>query len=58
MSVDRILLKGGCVLTLDPDIGNYRQADVLIEGTYGSLRDPTITRALSRGKEPTSLAGV
>ena len=33
MSVERILLKGGCVLTLDPDIGNYRQGDVLIEGT-------------------------
>ena len=33
MSIDRILLKGGCVLTLDPDIGNYRQADVLIEGS-------------------------
>ena len=26
-------LKGGCVLTLDPDIGNYRTADVLIEGS-------------------------
>jgi len=33
MAVDRTLLKGGCVLTLDPDIGNYRQGDVLIEGT-------------------------
>jgi cytosine/adenosine deaminase-related metal-dependent hydrolase len=33
MPVDRILLKGGCVLTLDPDIGNYRQGDVLIEGS-------------------------
>jgi 5-methylthioadenosine/S-adenosylhomocysteine deaminase len=33
MSIDRILLKGGCVLTLDPDIGNYRQGDVLIEGS-------------------------
>jgi 5-methylthioadenosine/S-adenosylhomocysteine deaminase len=33
MSVERILLKGGCVLTLDPDIGNYRQGDVLIEGS-------------------------
>jgi 5-methylthioadenosine/S-adenosylhomocysteine deaminase len=32
MAVDRILLKGGCVLTLDPDIGNYRTGDVLIEG--------------------------
>jgi cytosine/adenosine deaminase-related metal-dependent hydrolase len=33
MSIERILLKGGCVLTLDPDIGNYRTADVLIEGS-------------------------
>src|SRR5688572_1251832 len=33
MSIERILLKGGCVLTLDPDIGNYRQGDLLIEGT-------------------------
>ena len=33
MAVERILLKGGCVLTLDPGIGNCRQADVLIEGT-------------------------
>jgi cytosine/adenosine deaminase-related metal-dependent hydrolase len=32
MSIERILLKGGCVLTLDPDIGNYRTGDVLIEG--------------------------
>ena len=30
--VERILLKGGCVLTLDPDIGNYPKGDVLIEG--------------------------
>jgi hypothetical protein len=30
MAVDKVLLKGGCVLTLDPDIGNYRQGDVLI----------------------------
>src|SRR5918993_635263 len=33
MSVERTLLKGGCVLTLDPDIGNYRTGDVLIEGS-------------------------
>jgi cytosine/adenosine deaminase-related metal-dependent hydrolase len=33
MSIERILLKGGCVLTLDPDIGNYRTGDVLIEGS-------------------------
>ena len=31
MLVERILLKGGCVLTLDPDIGNYPKGDVLIE---------------------------
>jgi cytosine/adenosine deaminase-related metal-dependent hydrolase len=33
MSVERTLLKGGCVLTLDPALGNYLRADVLIEGT-------------------------
>jgi hypothetical protein len=27
MSIELSLLKGGCVLTLDPDIGNYRQGD-------------------------------
>ena len=31
MSNERILLKSGCVLTLDPDIGNYPKGDVLIE---------------------------
>jgi cytosine/adenosine deaminase-related metal-dependent hydrolase len=31
--MDRTLLKNGCVLTLDPAIGNFRQADVLIEGS-------------------------
>ncbi len=28
----RVLLKGGTVLTLDPTLGNFRSADVLIEG--------------------------
>jgi len=33
-SVDRkILIKGGTVLTMDPKLGNLRNADVLIEGT-------------------------
>ncbi|MGB7860576.1 MAG: amidohydrolase family protein [Acidimicrobiia bacterium] len=27
----RVLIKGGCVLTLDKSVGNFRQADVLIE---------------------------
>ncbi len=42
MSVERVLLKGGCVLTLDPDIGNYRQADVLIEGSKISSIGPRL----------------
>ena len=42
MSVERILLKGGCVLTLDPDIGNYRKADVLIEGKKIESIGPTL----------------
>ncbi len=29
----QILLKGGTVLTMDPSLGNFRNADVLIEGT-------------------------
>lgn len=33
MSEKRTLLKGGCVLTLDPNIGNFYEADVLIEGS-------------------------
>src|SRR6187399_3164025 len=30
---NRLLLKGGCVLTLDPSIGDLEVADVLIEGS-------------------------
>lgn len=33
MSVERTLLKDGCVLTLDPALGNHLRADVLIEGS-------------------------
>ncbi len=29
----RVLLKGGVVLTMDPDLGDFEQADVLIEGS-------------------------
>ena len=32
-SQNRLLLKGGCVLTLDPSIGDLDVADVLIEGS-------------------------
>ena len=30
---ERLLLKGGCVLTLDAQVGDFEKADVLIEGT-------------------------
>lgn len=33
MAEKRTLLKNGCVLTLDRSLGNFTQADVLIEGT-------------------------
>ena len=33
MTSQRILIKNGCVLTLDKSVGNFHQADVLIEGT-------------------------
>lgn len=33
MASQRTLLKGGCVISLDRNIGNFAQADVLIEGT-------------------------
>lgn len=38
----RILIKGGAVLTLDPKIGNFRQADVLIDGTKIAQVGPNI----------------
>jgi cytosine/adenosine deaminase-related metal-dependent hydrolase len=33
MAEKRTLLKGGTVLSLDPNVGNHHQADVLIEGS-------------------------
>lgn len=33
MASHRTLLKGGCVLSLDKNVGNFPRADVLIEGT-------------------------
>lgn len=33
MSVNRTLLRNGCVITLDNTLGNFRRADVLIEGS-------------------------
>ena len=38
-----ILIKGGCVLTLDRTIGDFEQADVLIEGGKISAVRPNIS---------------
>jgi 5-methylthioadenosine/S-adenosylhomocysteine deaminase len=38
-----ILIKGGCVLTLDKAIGDFEQADILIEGKKISAVQPNIS---------------
>jgi len=38
-----ILIKGGCVLSLDPAIGDFEQADVLVEGKKISAVRPNIS---------------
>jgi 5-methylthioadenosine/S-adenosylhomocysteine deaminase len=40
-----ILLKGGCVLSLDKAVGDFEQADVLIEGSRISAVKPGISAA-------------
>src|ERR1044071_7419013 len=42
MASQRTLLKGGCVLSLDPEVGNFHQADVLIEGTKIAAVGPNL----------------
>lgn len=42
MASQRTLLKGGCVLSLDPAVGNFHQADVLIEDTKIAAVGPNI----------------
>src|SRR5262245_15405130 len=39
----RILLKGGCVLSLDPKVGDFDTADVLIEGSKVAAVGPNLT---------------
>jgi 5-methylthioadenosine/S-adenosylhomocysteine deaminase len=41
----RILLKGGIVLTMDPHIGDFEEADVLIEGAKITAVRPNISAA-------------
>ena len=38
----QVLLKGGTVLTMDPTLGNFRNADVLIEGTRIAAVGPNL----------------
>jgi dihydroorotase-like cyclic amidohydrolase len=33
MAINRTLLQNGCVIVVDKALGNFRRADVLIEGT-------------------------
>ena len=42
MASKRILIKNGCILTLDKSVGNFHQADVLIEGTKISAVGPNL----------------
>lgn len=46
---NRLLLKGGCVLTLDPALGDLEVADVLIEGS----RIAAVQRNIDAGFAPT-----
>ena len=39
----RTLLKGGCVLSLDPKVGDFAFADVLIEGSRIAAVGPSLT---------------
>ena len=38
-------MKDGCVLTLDPNLGNYRRADVLIDGSKIAAVGPNLNAA-------------
>jgi cytosine/adenosine deaminase-related metal-dependent hydrolase/ribose/xylose/arabinose/galactoside ABC-type transport system permease subunit len=39
----KVLIKGGTVLTMDPQLGNFRNADVLIEGTKIAAVGPNLS---------------
>ena len=45
MAAQKILLKGGCVLSLDAKVGNFKQADVLIDGTKIAAVAPNLSAA-------------
>lgn len=39
---ERVLLKGGTVISMDPDVGDFETADVLIDGSVIASVEPTI----------------
>src|SRR5687768_16280634 len=43
MTSKRVLLKDGCVLSLDKRVGNFKQADVLIEGSKIAVVGPNLS---------------
>ena len=43
MTFKRILIQNGCILTLDKSVGNFHQADVLIEGRKISAVGPNLS---------------
>jgi len=45
MASQRTLLKNGTVLSLDPKVGNFKQADVLIEGSKIAAVGPNLSAA-------------
>ncbi len=45
MALNRTLLQNGCVITVDKELGNFRRADVLIEGTKIAAIGPDLGAA-------------
>lgn len=45
MTAKRTLFKDGCVLTMDPKVGNFRKGDLLIEGSKIAAVGPNLTAA-------------
>jgi 5-methylthioadenosine/S-adenosylhomocysteine deaminase len=45
VAAQRILLKGGCVLSVDRNVGNFAQGDVLIEGSKIAAVGATVSAA-------------
>ena len=47
----KVLIKGGMVLTMDPKLGNFRNADVLIEGSKIVAVGPNLNGSSAAGAE-------